>query len=70
MSIPITIQSYALNWYYTTHSQQKISQVLEMLDLLEIWIFPIIQFVWLTKETITIRKRQTEHDGVVMEGET
>ena len=38
------------------------SRVLQVLEIIEIWIFHIFEFYWLPKVTSTLSKRPTEHD--------
>ena len=56
------------NVWYTTCSQQKMSQVLQVLDIPKIWIYHIFELFWMPNVTNTLRKRLKEHDGVVIEG--
>ena len=53
---------------HKTCGQRKMSQVLQVLEIFEIWICHIFEFCWLPKMTSTLSKRPTEHDGVVIEG--
>ena len=39
------------------------SKVLQVLEILKIWICHIFEFCWLPKVTSTIRKQPTERDG-------
>ena len=46
---------------HTTRSKRKMSQVLQVLEISEIWICHIFEFCWMPKVTITIRKLQSEN---------
>ena len=39
------------------------SRVLQVLNIIEIWICHIFEFFWLPTVTITLSKRPAEHDG-------
>ena len=54
--------------YHTSHSKKKMSQVLQVLNIVEILICHILEFFWLPKVTSTISKWPEEHDEFVIEG--
>ena len=45
-------------------------QVLQVLDIFEIWICQFLEFFWPPKVTMTRSKQRAEHDGDAIEGKS